>query len=499
MPPNTETIQEIIVAAIKAPSGDNSLSSPLNACEQDFRRALHLFKEAAARVPAYKDFLRTVKVNAASIKTQSDFAQVPLVDKSNYISKYTLPQLSWDGTVRTAKYISSSSGSTGIPFYWPRWRDQDVMTGRAFRHIYECIFDTKRGGTLFVNMFALGTWLAGLEFYEGAKSVADAGNEIVILTPGIEKTTAIDAIKRLAPSFDRTVLAGYPPFIKDVLEFGLKAGVDWTRMDIRLLTAGEAFSEMWRNRVLQIIGKEGSLSSVINVYGMAEAGVVAHETPLSIAARRFISQIPELNALLTHDGEVSPLFQYDPSTRYFEVAEHDSLVLTSDAGLPLIRYNTRDRGGLLQQATVSELLSSRLDESTAPHPLCFPFVYLLGRRDFSISLYALIIYTENIKQALQTSPSASLLSGLFTMRVRQTPELDQRFEITVELAPGTAPRAVHTQSLARHVVNVLCRVNAEYAKLRASIGKRALPHLHLVCHGGLDTVPGRKHKWVKRA
>lgn len=464
--------------------------------------ALELFKQAAHRVPAYKDFLRKNKIDPDTICTEKDFLSIPPINKENYIRAYPLKELSWDGTLSQATYISSSSGSTGIPFYWPRGNIQNDAAGEIFRNINENIFDTKKESTLFVNLFALGTWIAGLEFYNAAKFVSDSGNDLTILTPGIEKNVAVDAIKKLAPSFTKIILAGYPPFIKDVLEYGAQEGIDWKKYDVRLCTAGEPFSELWRDRVLETIGRVGSFSTLINVYGMAEVGIVGHETPHSIFLRRSASTIPTLKQLFSHEGNIAALYQYDPLARYFEVGEKNTLMLTANAGLPLIRYNTRDQGGLIQQHELQTVLDpeqQRALKSTTKSSWDLPYVYLHGRRDLSLTFYALNVYVENIKHCLESFKGAHELSGLFIMRVGHTKNMDQQFELLVELGHKTTPVHTTPKALVKHVTQTLQTINTEYAKLYSVLGTAAAPKVVVVVYGDLDTIPGRKHRWVKRA
>jgi len=71
------------------------------------RSVLKLFSEAAVRVPAYKDFLKQAGVNPKSVKTIADFKQLPLVDKKNYLTKYPLAELCWDGTLDHSRIIFS--------------------------------------------------------------------------------------------------------------------------------------------------------------------------------------------------------------------------------------------------------------------------------------------------------------------------------------------------------------------------------------------------------
>ncbi len=468
-----------------------------------FERALKIFHEAARRVPAYKNFLEKHNIRPEDIKTKSDFSQVPLVDKVNYISQYSLEDLSWDGVLDEAKCISTSSGSTGAPFYWPRGERQEQVTGMIFQYVYESIFGAKDHSTLCVDSFALGTWIAGLELYNATRWSTNQGSKIVIITPGIDQAEVLNQIKKLSRGFKRIILAGYPPFVKDSIESGTASGINWSTMDIRLLTGGEAFSETWRERVLHMIGKKpDDLESLIAMYGMAETGVVGHETPLSIHVRRLLRNMKISDPALPEYHDDIAIYQYYPTARYFEVADDHSLILTSDAGLPLVRYDTRDVGGIVSFETITSRIRSLLPTITEHVDIStwqLPFIYLYGRKDFSVSFYALKIYVENIKRALEHPTISHLVSGLSTMDVEHTSTLDQSLHIIIELSRGSTPNAALHKTISQVVVNTLREVNSEYNKLYTSIGERALPTIELVPYGKIDTIPGRKHKWIKRS
>ena len=50
--------------------------------------------------------------------------------------------------------------------------------------------------------------------------------------------------------------------------------------------AGENISEPWRDYILKRIGKEGRAEETCLIYGTADAGIMGHETPTTIAVRR---------------------------------------------------------------------------------------------------------------------------------------------------------------------------------------------------------------------
>jgi hypothetical protein len=85
------------------------------------------------------------------------------------------------------------------------------------------------------------------------------------------------------------------------------------------------------------------------------------------------------------------------------------------------------------------------------------------------------------------------------MATKNTTTMDQFFEVNVELARGVKPGAALQAQVQAAMVAKLERLNAEFRKLRASIGPKADPQVHLVEHAHPDYfAPGVKHKWVKR-
>lgn len=467
-----------------------------------FENALALFKEASVRVPAYVSFLKDHGIDPNSISTPEEFSSLPRTDKVNYISKYSLEELSWDGKLENARYVSTSSGSTGVPFFWPRGTAQDEVVGQMFKSIFSDVFNLKDESLLFVNSFALGTWIAGFEFYNATKWVGDHGKHTTLVTPGIDKGEAITQIQKLSPLFSKIVIAGYPPFVKDILSFGVESGIDWKKYDINLLVGGEAVSILWKKRIAEFIGKENTYSSFVNIYGMAESGVVAHDTPLSQLVREHLGSLPE-GMVVTHDGlPITGMYQYYPEHRYFEAQPGEALALTVNAGLPLIRYDTRDTGGIVERGVVDLLGPTFVEEAKRLNidlsGWNLPFIYLNGRKDLSISFYALNIFVENIKYILESSPYQDKLSGLFTMSVEHTDALDQQFIVRIELAEHETDTSF-TQAIAQELCDKLKLVNSEYSKLYAHLGERAMPNVILLSQSEFQTMPGRKHKWIKRS
>ena len=170
-----------------------------------------------------------------------------------------------------------------------------------------------------------------------------------MVAPGNNKAEILRVLPELAGHFEQTVLLGYPPFVKDVVDTGLAAGFDWSRHPMKLVLAGEVFSEEWRDLVGRRLGMADPVRDTASLYGTADAGVLGNETPLSVSIRRFLAGRPELARELFGDARLPTLVQYDPASRFFE-EQDGTLLFSGDSGAPLIRYHIADEGGLVSAA-----------------------------------------------------------------------------------------------------------------------------------------------------
>jgi phenylacetate-CoA ligase len=472
--------------------------------ERGEKMALALFHSAAQTVPAYKDFLAKQNVLHEKIRTYDDFTKyVPIIDKKNYLTQYPLSELCSEGDMFKNRIISVSSGSSGTPFFWPRGLAQDKEGGEMFGKIYDDVFQMNQKSTLLVICFSMGTWIAGSFTTTSSFAYADKGNPINIITPGLEKREAVNAIKGLSMHYEQVVIVGYPPFVKDIIEEGKRSGIKWSKIKTRLLMAGEAFSEEWRDYVLKQINSKNPYYDAINIYGSADAGILGNETPLSILVRRIYNQRPKVRLEMFGTTTLPSISQYDPARRHFEGVGGE-LIFTTMAGIPLVRYNIKDTGGVLQFNDAIDPIRDRFESLAKQHNIVQekwnkPFVYLNGRKDFSVTIYAVNIYPENIKAALIDKRIQRWVTGRFTMATRNYSDMDQYFEINIELAQDFIVKAQHQALMEEMVLEKLKKLNTEFRKLHGAIGLKANPHVHLVkFEDDKYFARGVKHKWVKK-
>jgi len=478
-------------------------SNPKDLEEEGFKKALRLFKEASQRVPACKNFLAENKINPAKIKSKSDFDQIPITNKENYIRKYPLKDLVWDGNLEKYYIMSSSSGSTGNPFFWPRGVYQEVEGAIQSELIYNFFYDVKDKATLYVIGFAMGTWIAGPYMLAATELVSQKNSNIIVVTPGTDKELFTKLVKNLAPNFEVIILAGYPPIIKDIVDQAADFGLNWKKYNVKTFFAGENFTESYREHILNELGSKKPYLDCISVYGSADAAILAHETPISTLVRKIASNNETVAEFLFKDKVIPFLGQYHPNLKYFQVSD-EKILFSTYSGIPLIRYAIGDRGGLIDYSEMSKkLMVQGIDFKSEIKRLGLeqynwnlPFVYLFGRTDLTVIFYGANIYPENIKPVLDRKNWSNILSGKFLMSVEEDRKKDKEIHIKVELAKNISRTKKISEKLQKDIFESLKKLNSEYNIIFRSIGKQAIPKVELVEYGSFQV--GIKHKWTRR-
>jgi len=291
--------------------------------------ALALFHDAGATVPAYGAFLREHGVDPATVASTVDFDQLPMVTKESYLRRHRLPQLCRGGRLEACDMVAVSSGSSGTPTVWPRSVLDERVVAQRFEQVFRDSFRADEHSTLAVICFALGSWVGGMYTAACCRHLAAKGYPITVVTPGNDIAEILRVVGELAPLYDQVVLAGYPPFVKNVIDTGLARGVPWPRYHIKLVLAGEVFSEEWRDLVGRRAGMARPCFDSASLYGTADAGVLGTETPLSVSIRRFLARSPHVVRDLSGESRLPTLVQYDPTARYFQTYDN-TLLFTGD-------------------------------------------------------------------------------------------------------------------------------------------------------------------------
>lgn len=481
---------------------ENLLQRNLNT--DAFATTLALFHDMAANVPAYKSFLAQHHINANLIHNFEDFQKLPLLRKENYLQCYPLADLCHDGNLQSCDIIAASSGSTGKPTFWPRFFSDELEIAIRFEQIFHDSFACDTRPTLAVICFTLGTWVGGIYTTNCCRYLSSKGYPITVITPGNNKEEILRVVQELGDNFAQVVLLGYPPFLKDVIDTGIARGVEWARYSIKLVMAGEVFSEEWRYLVAQRIGSQNLCYDFAALYGTADAGVLGNETPLSICIRRFLAENPDAARTLFGESRLPTLVQYDPIARFFEV-EDRTLLFSGNNGIPLMRYHILDTGGIISYEAMLEFLAefgfdpiSQLQQGVAVRGIRqLPFVYVFGRSNFTVSYFGANVYPENVSVGLEQPVIKEWVTGKFVLEVKEDSDKNRFLSVVVELAPLIEADEEKKQAIASSVLAQLLRLNSEFANYVPP--EYQMPIVKLALSSDPEYFPlGVKHRYTRR-
>lgn len=467
-------------------------------------QSIQLFKAAAKRVPAYRDFLRERKIQAKNITTWDAFKTLPPMDRPNFFYNHPLSALTWDGVLKNPLSISSTSGSTGKAQYFARDKRLDLQA--AIVHQFFLKNSGYQKTTLVVDAFGMGAWIAGVITYRAFQIVSEENDlPISIITPGINKKEIVQILKRLAPQYDQLVLAGYAPFIKDVIDTASAEHVNFPAGRTRLLFAAEVLPESLRSHFDKKLRFSNFYYDTMNIYGTAELGAMAFETPFTILVRRLALRSSSLyQALFGKNLKIPTLAQYIPTFVNFE--EHSGhLYVTGDSATPFLRYDIGDEGGVFSYKEIIETLKAqgvnikkelaRAGIKEAPYQL--PLVYVYERRDMTVTLYGLQIYPTVIRNGLHTAPFANRISGKFALSTKFDHKKNQYLEVNMELLSTEHPNSQLRREIQQYIYHYLREKSSEYRELSDYLGRRALPVITLWPNGhDLFFNPKAKHRWI---
>lgn len=472
-------------------------------------RSLKLFKEVADNIPAYKQFLSDHNCSAKDIKSVESFNKmVPLSDKKSYLSKNKQEDLIWKSDLNDLLLFCATSGSTGEPYYFPR----NEQLSKQYSYLIEDYLKYSsygRGKTLVIIGFGMGVWIGGIITLRAFEIAAQRMKApIAILPTGFNKTEIFKALKKLAPDFDQTVIVGYPPFVKELVDEASSESIDLAKLKVRFLFAAESFTELFRDYVCQKAGITNPLRDTLNVYGSADNGAMAYETPLSILIRRLILDDPFLRKDVFRQIEKTPtLAQYNPDYIEFEEVNGE-IVLTADGALPLIRYAIGDHGGVFDYGAVFKILKQYnidLDAEIMKSGIApianknYPFVFVYERKDLTATLQGINIYPEFIKEGLLQDDFPRYFTQRFQMSTKYTVQQDQFLQINLELQKNiTSTKELERMAL-KTLHAQLVEKSSEFAEVSKNKSSTKLLQIKLWPNGHHRYfAAGTKQKWVEK-
>ena len=471
---------------------------------------VRLFQYASATVPAYKMYLKQHKIKPKTIQTIGDYKTVPKMDKNQYAKAFDYQDLFPYTKMTGVEVFSATSGSTGIPFYFPRGKAQEDQNGYIAETFFKNQFDIADKSTFVVIGFGYGIWIGGLILHRCVQIMANKGYSLSILPVGTNKELFITSVKRFAHLYDQLLLIGYPPFLKDIIDEGIDEGIHWKKYHIKMVTAAEAYNEDFRDYIIERTGIQSPLTDMVNIYGSVELGIMAHETALTNLIRRIACKNSKVfERIFPGSSRLPTLAQYYPHITNFEEQDGELLATGHNSSIPLLRYHFPDKGLVIGfEEMVATLKTAGVDiweeakkQGISQLIMTLPFVAVYERTDLAASLVGFLVYPEYIKSALQKQDVATSITGKFTMITKTDDQQNQYLEINVEMKKGKNVSEELSGRIQASVIESMLQKSLEYHHLfssgSAKYKKQLTPHIRLWDYEYPEFFKvGIKQKWV---
>ena len=429
----------------------------------------------------------------------------PALDKDSYIKKHTLEELCQGGKLPHRGCLYKSAGTSGAQTLWVEGLDEEFAFDKSIAFLANTLLDTVNHEYIIINCFVLGAWPTGMGVAESARFYGKTANV------GTNLKEAVNVLKTMGPLY-QYLIAGYPPFVSQLLLECQNCGFDLTKYQIEVITGGEGFTEEWRDDLIKICGKAKTISSV---YGSTDKGLgEGIETSLAYLVRSLLylaatilldknqarkimmarfgnEQLPFseetakqfLLAFLRRLENIQRLpmvFQFDPTNYYNEnfiymdpeqnreVSEFFTTMLYQKISIPRVRYNVHDEGFIMTYEEVKKILDAykisidlfnpRQDQYIDLH---LPFLFIFGRSDGTISVDGANIFPEDVEECLRANELFFDKINSFQMFVSP----DHRLGVAVELKDDIAVEPDQSKKLEIHLKENLANYSFGYNEL----------------------------------
>lgn len=452
---------------------------------QGEKNVLKVFHETAEKVPAYKDFLLKYGIkDHKKIVTIEDFKKhVPIMNKKNYLTSYALEELTL-GELSESFIITMSGGTTGNPLFSFSDREGFKSTyplGMAALLDYHFDICDPSKKVLLINAVSLGIWAGGITGILVYQSLCNKFPNISMVTPGADPERVIDILEKIGKKYDLIFIAAYPTLLKTIFDVGDQRKIRWEDFNIKLGIGGELTDySLYEYFVEKISPKRKDWYCIFDVYSGTEIGNPGISTPLTIKIRQIAKNNKNLSLNIFGKNELFALFQSNPIGCWVETI-NDTIIISKGGKMPLIRYDTGDMGKIFSWEEMNKILENnkidieeelRKDGWQRP-PLRWPFLTMLGRKDYSISIFGAKISPESIQTLFSKDPKIHS----FKIAPREPEKLTPRFTVFIELQPSIELKKEEERKLEEYysnkILNHLLKISFDF-KDAYEINKKAL-------------------------
>ncbi|MCW5829337.1 MAG: phenylacetate--CoA ligase family protein [Deltaproteobacteria bacterium] len=454
------------------------------------RKALAAAQRAIKLVPAFTGH-----------NLPKDLDQVPFTSKEDYVEAFPLEDRCIHRELPREGLIDESSGSSGIPTNWTRCREEEDRLANGARFIYRFLFGRPGDDrpVILLNGFSQGAWATSTKLTVLARHVA------LVKNIGPEEERILDSLEYFGRRY-RYIIAGYPPFLRELVRAATeRVGFDLKPYTIDILHGGEGYTAGWR-RYLEV--NLGSGARIVSSYGASDLDLgVAYETTLALVARKILEENPEFRRALLETERIPVFFgQYNPIEFFLETRRHDgecrTLVCTVTnlkAHQPRIRYDIGDEGDILPFDRIVNTAREFGFDLPASGSLKFPFVYIFGRLDGTISIDGANVYPDQVHEAILTDHQLAPLVRGFRLRRSENSSGEVRFEIDLEMFGDETTGGPDVSTVAgKRICDYLAKVNIDFRESLAHNPAATSPEVRVVRPGELGIGTTIKRRYVDR-
>lgn len=426
-------------------------------------KAYYAFVKARRDCPAYKQFLIDNPGEVVLRGWRPDFSAVVATDKPNYVKKFTLAQRCHGGELPVlGAVIDESSGSTGKPNNWVRGPEERKAVAQVMQLAFRDYVGNEK--VLFINAFALGPWATGMCV---SNSIVD---QCLLKSTGPDIAKIITTLGDFGPGF-RYVIAGYPPFLKQLVD---TPDMDWSKYRIMAFYGGEGMSESMRAYLCRAFEK------CFGDYGASDLEInVAAENDFTVAVRELLDSNPKLcervnRALAAKPGcerlgnALPHVFQYNPLDYMIEANDAGELIITlcrASNVAPKIRYNIHDNGQVMSFDEFAAILAEEgIDTYSLPQGISnLPIMLLYGRSDLSVAYYGCKIPPTDMERVIFETEELATTFSSFRLITTFDDRQNKHLTVAIEMADGVSvPDATQQAALYEKIFAKLATVNQDY-------------------------------------
>jgi phenylacetate-CoA ligase len=414
------------------------------------------FIKAKRRVPAYRDFLNTMKFSGPSFNgLVPNIHEIPITDKENYVKRFPMNERCVNGEIASkAVVIDESSGSSGTATNWARGKRERKVNARFIRFGIRNLFGERP--IFIINAFALGSWATGINITMSCVTFSK------VKSPGPDKQKIGNTLRQFG-KLHRYIIMGYPPFLKMLVD---DTDIDWNEYDVSFIFGGESMSEGVRDYL-----RSKGVAKIYSSFGASDLELnIAAENDFTISLRQLIRRNDRLREkLVKYPGALPMIFQFNPADFLIETTESGELIISICRPgylAPKIRYNIHDRGHVVQTKellAVFKELGIHEAEYTKPQT-DLPLLFHYGRADMTVSFFGSNISPTDIQETIANLPEFLRSIHSFCMTTTEEQDGNKRLIVSMELQQS---RSKTDETLSQNAFfNQLAAVNQDFKEAR---------------------------------